>query len=255
MNIHIGLITYAIDITPLVEAWDGPDTTWHLFEHSTHQDVNNATERLLQNHHIRLHRHRVNRGLATSWNDFLEDAQRLGAEAMIVANDDIMGTRSDLEKLTQGCLAHPEAGIITAWGFNERMGDVRDNGYSLFGINPIALEKVGYFDTNYLVLYGEDVDYSRRCSLAGVPFYSCTETNIFHKGSATTENSAALTRQHQVTFPRNEGYHRRKWGGGYGHEVFTRPFDDPAFSWKIRMEDRDNPYPGHQRTDQDIVKV
>lgn len=255
MTIHVGLITYAIDVTPLVEGMDGSEVVWHIWEHSQNPEVNAAVDRLLQDHHIRVHKERTNRGLARSWNDFLIDAQKMLADVMIVANDDILGTQEDLLKLAQTCLDHPECGIVTAWGFNERMGRVQDNGYSLFGINRIAIEKVGYFDQNYTPIYGEDVDLSRRCALENVPFYSCTETNIYHKGSATTKSDAALTQQHQVTFPRNEAYHRLKHGGGYGQEKFLCPFDDTSLSWYISAESRENPYPGHERTDKDIVKV
>lgn len=255
MNIHVGLITYAIDIAPLVNKAGGPDISWHIFTHSANEMVHQGIRSLFLHHNIRLKDHRSNRGLARSWNDFLVDAQDAKADVMLIINDDVLASHDDLLKLAQGCLDHPEAGIVTAWGFNERMGDVRDNGYSFFGINRIAIEKVGAFDQNYLVLYGEDVDYSRRCALAGVPFHSVTDTQFIHKGSATTENSPALTQQHQVTFPRNEQYHRLKHGGGYGHEVFQHPFGDPALSWKITAENRENPYPDHQRTDKDIVKL
>lgn len=255
VNIHCILITYAIDPAPLLKFADGNDITWHVFMHSRNQAVWDAVIDFESKWHFEMYDYGENRGLARSWGEGIRNALRMGADAIIVVNDDVLASHEDIFKLAQTCLDHPEAGIVTAWGFNERMGDVRDNGYSLFGINPIAIEKVGYFDTNYLVLYGEDVDMSRRCALAGVPFYSCTETNIYHKGSATTNSVPALTQQHQVTFPRNEAYHRLKHGGGYGQEVFLHPFNDPALSWKISAENMENPYPGHQRDDLDIVKV
>lgn len=258
MNIHLILITYSIDPTPLLKAADGEDITWHVFMHSAyerHRAVWDAVIDFEAKGRFEMYDYGVNRGLARSWNEGVINAQKMHADAIIVINDDVIASHDDILTLAQTCIDHPEAGIITAWGMNERMGDVRDNGYSLFGINKIAIERVGYFDQNYTPIYGEDVDMSRRLALEDIPILSCTETNIWHKGSATTNGSTVLTRQHQVTFPRNEDYHRLKHGGGYGHEQFLCPFDDINLSWYIGAESRENPYPGHQRTDQDIVKV
>lgn len=253
--IHVGLITYSIDIAPLVNKAGGPDISWHLFTHSANQAVHEGIRSLFLHHNISLSDHRTNRGLARSWNDFLVDAQAAKADVMLIINDDVLASHDDLLKLAQGCLDHPEAGIVTAWGFNERMGDVRDNGYSFFGLNRIAIEKVGYFDENFYPIYFEDSDYTRRLALAGIPFHSCTETNIFHKGSASIGTVAELNRQNNHTFQANNAYFVRKWGGQPGNEIFPNPFNSPQFDLKIAAEQRQDPYPGYGRTDQDIVKI
>lgn len=253
MNIHMILVTYAIDPYPLISNI-GKDVVWHIFTHSHNTGIRTSIGDLAhEGYDIILNDWEKNRGLATSWNDGILECPT--TDVIIVINDDVMASPDDISILARTCIDHPEAGIITAWGFNERMGDVRDNGYSLFGINRIAIERVGYFDQNYTPIYGEDVDLTRRLALEDIPILSCTETNIWHKGSATTNGSALLTRQHQVTFPRNEDYHRLKHGGGYGHEQFLCPFDDINLSWYISAESRENPYPGHERQDKDIVKV
>jgi hypothetical protein len=64
-----------------------------------------------------------------------------------------------------------------------------------------------------------------------------------------------LNAQNQVTFPRNEEYHMRKWGGGYGHEVYRLPFNSENFGWQIAESQRHDPYPGYGRRDKEMVKL
>lgn len=246
MNIHAVLITYALDPTELVESFIGDDVTLHLFTHSAIPEVTDACLRLARKYpDIALNDYRENRGLARSWNDGIAQALEENAEAIIVVNDDIKITNQDFHLLAEQTYAHPEAGIIVANGFNVRMDAKLDLGYSIFGINPIAINEVGYFDAAYWPIYGEDVDYSRRMTLAKVPFHSVGDTDVVHTGSATVASVPVLAAQNTVTFKRNEIYHRAKHGGTYGQEVFLHPFNNPALSWHISVSEMDMPYYGH----------
>lgn len=255
MNIHLILITYALDPTPLFKAADGKDITWNCFMHSRNQAVWDAVIDFEAKGRFEMYDYGVNRGLAKSWNEGIIAAHKFEADVTLIINDDVIATHDDILTLAQTTLDHPECGIVTAWGFNERMGDVRDNGYSLFGINPIAIERVGYFDQNFYPLYFEDSDYTKRLALTNTAFHSCTETNIFHKGSASIGTVAELNRQNNHTFQANNAYFVRKWGGQPSHETFIRPFGDSRFGLKITAEERHAPYPEYNRTDQDIVKI
>lgn len=204
---------------------------------------------------ITLYDYQINRGLARSWNDGIEAALRANADAIVIVNDDIKITNQDFYLLADHTYAHPEAGIIVANGFNVRMDAKLDLGYSIFGINPIAINEVGYFDENYLVIYGEDVDYSRRMTMVGVPFHSTGDTDIVHTGSATVGSVPELAIQNKVTFARNSDYHILKHGGNYGQEVYLHPFNDASLSWHISAEQRNDPYPGRSRTDREIVEL
>lgn len=256
MNIHITLIAYALDLTPLIMALQGEDVYWHVFQHSRNMDVILKCQALaLVVPNFTYFDYRENRGLSTSWNDGLVISQAQGADAMLILNDDVQISRDDMLKMAQGGIDHPECGIIEAEGWNERMQEHQRLGFACFGINQIALDVVGLFDEQYYVIYGEDVDYSRRCNLLGVTFHNVGQTKIVHKGSETIATVPALRAQNQVTFPRNENYHRLKHGGPYGRETFQYPFGDPQLSWRIDTDQRHNPYPAHQRQDKDVAKI
>lgn len=249
-NIHIGLITYALDVTALLEGLDPHgDITWHIHEHSARADVNSAVDRLRERHNLRLGEWHVNRGLARSWNDCLVDMQMMKADVMIIINDDATASRADLDVLVDAALKHRECGIIEVVGYDGAMARRQKMNYGFTAINPIALNTVGYFDEAFVPLYFEDCDYSRRCSLLGVTFYDAGETGVVHAAHATIQAVPALRAQNAVTFAANAAYYARKHGGSAGAEVYSVPFNDAALSWKIDAEHRANPYPQHERHD------
>jgi len=260
MNITITLITYALDVRPLITALDGPDVRWLIFTHSKLPAVADlcADIRARQPDNVTLLDYGENRGLARSWNEGLLASSMYftdGPDAMLIINDDVTMIRDDMLQMAQGCVEHREAGIIVAEGYNERMVEHQILGFAAFGVNPIALETVGYFDENFYPIYFEDTDYSRRCNLMGVSFHNVGQTSAVHKGSASVNTVPALSSQNQVTFPACHHYYRRKHGGSPGSETFKYPFGDPQLSWKIEAEARHNPYPAHQRIDKDVAKI
>ena len=256
MNLYVILITYAVPVIELVARLHCPDVTLLLFSHSTRPDVHGAN-RFIQNTwpNVYYYNYQTNRGLATSWNDGIWEARRSNADAILIVNDDVSLTSDDLLKLAHGCTEHPEAGIIVAEGYNIRMKERQILQFAIFGLNPVALDTIGYFDENFVPIYFEDTDYSRRAALAGVKFHNIGETGIVHKGSETVGSVPALNAQNHDTFHRNRLYYIRKWGGEPGKETFEHPFNDPSLGLCITAENRRNPYPQYQRTDKDVVKI
>lgn len=130
----------------------------------------------------------------------------------LIANHDVVFAPGDLDRL----IAEMQKPGPRWVGMN---GDWR-----VFGINAECIDTVGWFDERYVPCYGEDVDYERRCTLAGVPWY-------FIDGGATHAGSASIREprygaRNAVTWPANLAYHVAKWGGGFrGGETFTTPFD------------------------------
>jgi GT2 family glycosyltransferase len=253
LNIHIVFIGYALDLRPLVDAVEGPDTYFHIYTHSQRPEA--QAIKWWSKLNVTLHDYGTNRGLSTSWNDGVIEAQADGADAILVINDDVSMTRDDILQMARGCVNHREAGIIVAQGYNERMVEHQILQFACFGINPIAIEKVGYFDENFYPIYFEDTDYSRRCALLGVAFHDVGYTNAVHKGSTSVNTVPTLSSQNQVTFPACHHYYRLKHGGSPGSETFKYPFGDPQLNWKIEAEARHNPYPTHDRQDKDVVKL
>lgn len=255
MNIHITLVAYALPVSPLIAALNGPDTTFHLFRHSNKPEVIADIDSVLDDLSVCYHPVGRNQGLARAWNEGLLESQQQDAEVMLVVNDDVIMSREDLMIMARAAVNNRDAGVIICRGFDGNDGKYKNLDHVVFAVNPIALEKIGAFDENYLVIYGEDVDYSYRAGLAGVPYYNAGDTGIHHLGSSTIKHDLDLNRQNQITFPRNEDYHKTKWGGGYGHEVYRLPFNSENFGWKIPFEIRHAPYPGYNRTDQEIVRI
>jgi GT2 family glycosyltransferase len=256
MRIDVVLIAYALDLRPLINSLSGPDTYFHIYTHSQRSEAR-AVMQLMAEYRpdLTIHDYGTNRGLSTSWNDGVIEAQAESADAVLIINDDIAMSRTDMLQMAQCCVDHREAGIVVVTGENIRMQGHLDLGYSAFGINPIATETIGYLDENYWPIYGEDVDYSRRLALTGIPIVSAGDTGIVHQGSQTIAVVPELRGQNHITFPRNQLYHAAKHGGIYGHETFQYPFGDPQLSWKIEAESRHNPYPAHQRQDKDVAKI
>jgi len=197
-----------------------------------------------------------NRGASVSWNDGLISASFAGCDVTILANSDIWFTDGDIDKFAEFAVAHREAYMISCAGWHDGFDEAfPSQGHSCFILNPIALEKVGFFDENLFPAYMEDCDYSRRASLVEMHELNCADTMVHHYGSACIQHDIELSKQNAMTHQRNHMYYRHKWGGSNGKEQYVLPFNDPEFSHMITVDDRHAPYPGYNRLDQHIVKI
>src|SRR4030095_9448892 len=135
----------------------GDDVIWHIFTHSRNPEIMLSLNRLLTKHRIHLMDYGVNRGLAKSWNDGLIGAYSMrDVESVIIANDDIVANHDDLLVLANAAKEHRECGIIVCEGQNLRMNSYQILQFAIVGINPVALEQIGYFDENFSPIYYED---------------------------------------------------------------------------------------------------
>lgn len=222
----------------------------YLFRHSENSDVKAVCEKYANYSNVNYYPYGVNRGLARSVNEGLIDGyQRDKCDVMITANDDILPGEGDIDKIATAAYHNRDRYLVEGMGIiNSQMGVVE---WALAAINPIALEKVGYFDENFFPAYYEDVDYRYRGRLAGLKTMVVEDTHIRHIGSASV--SFVDADQHEDEFMRNQAHYLRKWGGEKGHENFIHPFNDPAASAYIAAENRHTPYPGHDRTDKVVA--
>ncbi len=111
-------------------------------------------------------------------------------------------------------------------------------GMSSFVITRHTLNAVGYFDENIHPAYDEDVDYSRRVDLAGLPKVE-TGFSGTHVGSATIMADPGFRAQNGSTHAANDLYYARKWGGQkQGGETFDTPFDKKGHvgDWRLDPE-------------------
>ena len=254
INIHLVLVTYAIDPTPLLESLSGDHVTWHIYNHAAHPAVLDVLEPLKRRSNFCVHDYRVNRGLSRSWNDGLIEAMHMSAEVSFILNDDITASRADMRRVAEAALAYPDYGIVGGQMWNESSQSQIFSSYGFCVLTPHVQHVVGYFDQNLWPIYFEDSDYSRRCALCGIPFYDVGQTGIIHEGNGTLRHDPDLRAQNAVTFQANAAYYTKKWGGPPGQETYLLPFNNTAFGWQIAASQRHDPYPGFGRTDMEIVE-
>lgn len=256
-SIHLTVVAYALadDLFRLYETTRHPDLCWHLFLHSRFPDVVAATEKLAREAGVYYYPFGVNHGLARSWNDGLFVSQRAGAEVCLIANDDAFCADGDVVRLADAALKRPDAALVTGRGTEARTGETRkDMRWSLCAVPDAGLRQVGALDENFTPIYFEDTDWERRARLLGLPFVCLDSTDITHAGSQSRFAVPADHAHHDRTYPLNEAYYRRKWGGAPGMETYPAPFNDPALGLHIAWDTRHAPYGVQDRTDREDMR-
>lgn len=235
------------------------DLHFHLFLHSGRPATVEMCEKLAGQYGPRVtyYPYGINRGLSRSWNEGLLEAQRQGADCMMIVNDDVFFSELDLDKIAKKAEDNPEAHMVSVagWhtGFNKRWPS---HGYSCFAVNPVAIEQIGMFDQNIFPIYLEDCDYAYRARLLGLTEVNVENTMVVHGGSMSVRSDPVLSRQNAGTHHKNGEYYKRKWGGLNEKETYDLPFNDENLTLFIHPDNRDQPYgPNYDRTDQEIVRV
>lgn len=221
-----------------------------VFTHSNNQGMIGTLESMV-GYPLNVFDYRQNRGVARSWNEGMLYAFEDGAEAIIVANDDVYFSDGDIEKIVAKAVNNRGNYMVSVAGPHDGLGIFRiSHGYSCFALNPIALEKIGCFDENFHVAYGEDLDHHRRATMLGLVEENCPDTNVTHGGSMTLQNDSVLSLQNMATQRANLLYFRRKWDSDNHEGGYSTPFNDDKFDLRIDPEVRHAPYPGYNREDE-----
>lgn len=258
MNVHIISIAYGLP-DDLQAMWDAIDSThdvrWHLFLHSKIKPVVRVCDDLAKRANVRYYPYGFNRGLSKSTNEGMLAAFDMGADVVVNIADDMLPSPGDFDLLIDYAMAHRHLPGVTALAHHQRNDTYGPCELSFTAWNPCAIEAVGMQDENLFPAYFEDNDYIRRIRLAGYEFPYCEHTKIVHKGSENIHTYPELMQQNHCTFEANAAYYRSKWGGMPGAEVHQHPFGDKRFGVRIAPCERGTPYPGYNRTDQNIVKI
>lgn len=103
-------------------------------------------------------------------------------------------------------------------------------GYSAFGVNDKAMEKVGWLDESYHPCYCEDSDWHARAERIGGVTFHRPETDTLHVegGSVTIKETGT---RNSDSYPANVLYHKEKWGDSPWSEKYSTPWDqggDPS---------------------------
>jgi len=120
--------------------------------------------------------------------------------------------------------------------------------HNLALFNRSVFDKIGYIDVNFYPAYYSDNDYARRAVHAKIN--SCTLSNslYFHFWSRTIhQGHGGSTNKH---FGRNADFYKKKWGGGFGSEAWTLPFNGEPIKLagvtlepSIKIDSRDGDVP------------
>lgn len=108
--------------------------------------------------------------------------------------------------------------------------------FSCFMIGRDFVEKVGWFDENYLGAYCEDWDAHARMFLGGFHCKRLVSAPYYHFASQTLARNAGISGQIGADHSKNVGYFFRKWGGEHpsvlDKKCFLKPFNDNSKSIK-----------------------
>ncbi|HZL94489.1 MAG TPA: hypothetical protein VFB99_12615, partial [Vicinamibacterales bacterium] len=115
--------------------------------------------------------------------------------------------------------------------------------WTVFAMNRAVVQAIGLFDVHsFYPIYYDDLDYSRRCRLAGIPLIDdrvwvlegdIGQTNV---ASQTIRSDAKLSRANDRTWKLNHAAYVAKWGGPAGQERFTTPWDSGMPLWVTRPD-------------------
>lgn len=151
-----------------------------------------------------------NLGVAASWNLGMKATPH--APYWLIANHDIAFGDGDLARLAEAV----NPGAATLYHLL---------GFAAFAITRHAINAIGLFDEGFINGYDEDVDYSRRCELGGIPRIEVGFSGT-HVGSATIMADPELRAWNGLSHGANDAYYRAKWGGQkQGGETFVTPFN------------------------------
>jgi hypothetical protein len=167
-----------------------------------------------------------NLGVGASWNLGLKVTPK--APYWLIVNHDVEFGPGDLQRMDEA-VDPIAAGLYL---FSNELG------LAAFAITRHTLNAVGYFDENIHPAYNEDLDFARRCDLAGLPRYEIGWTGT-HVGSATINSDFYASAGNAVTHGLNDKYYEAKWGGSkLGGETFTTPFNKGGHlgDWRLDSE-------------------
>lgn len=175
--------------------------------------------------HIHIYKPERNLGVAASWNWLIKTiflAPPTIVQYAVILNDDIYWGReqedfnlflSEFER-TQVNAEGIEKGFILAP--TESKYD-----WCTFVISRAAWETIGEFDENFFPAYFEDCDYKYRAKLAGVAIHKILRGPARFVSSGTVQKDKSILAHSE----KNLAYYISKWGGEFGKETYTQPFN------------------------------
>jgi len=203
-----------------IESIDFPIHTLFVINNGTSQDVEGAIQQIQERaipsgdlfNEIRIEKHQ-NLGCARSWNRIIQTCPG----PWLISGNDIQFMPGSVKKISDVQDANLDASIICA------------DGYAIFCMTEVGVQKVGFFDENFFPAYYEDLDHFRRVKLSGAKAVGVPDFKFVHGeapfwGSSTVKSDWQLEKKFARWTGNLREYYIRKWGGEPGQEKFSRPY-------------------------------
>lgn len=246
------LVTHSFFPAKLLRSIDEStcDVKWIVFFHGHSVELEKQIGDAVAERNGRYFPYGSDRGLARSWNEGLVVAQEIGADLVMLLNDDLFFYPGCFAKFVDFCAEveakHEVAGIVHTNGLESGgspyAGIVQTQGFACCAILRRALDIIGYFDPEFCPAYFEDVDYARRLHLCKVGTITDVRTLVEHERGLTSRIDPDLAARNTAIAISSSVYFKEKWGGMPAEATFEIPFANPSFDNKIRFEDRLDPY-------------
>jgi GT2 family glycosyltransferase len=189
-------------------------------------------------------------GLAAVWNLSILKARELGCSLFLVLNNDIILSPTTIDNLVkkmstgkyvmatgvnqhEGC-EKPEDMLLKSVEYKEDEPDNEHPDFSCFLINDNTIDKIGWFDENFITAYFEDSDYHARIALSGEKAVSTISAIYYHFESKTVKMNPQIREIVKESFEHNRDYFKEKWGHENVGDVpemrkkyWKNPFNDP----------------------------
>jgi GT2 family glycosyltransferase len=189
--------------------------------------------------------------LAACWNMGIKRAIADGCSHFLVLNNDLILSPNLIDNLVrkmdtgryvmatgvneQEGLEKPQDMLEKYVEYDENETDRQHPDFSCFMINKRTIDRIGYFDENFMVAYFEDGDFHARIALAGEIAVSTISAIYYHFASKTVQENDYLKPIVREAFIGNKAYFIKKWGIEPVGDVpkmlevyYKTPFNDPS---------------------------
>lgn len=183
--------------------------------------------------------------LARAWNKGIRIALDGGARYVIVANLDLVFHPCCIDNLVICAEEFPDAVVWSASRWTDASSFERARlepcviqgaDWSCFMVDRRLVERVGEFDEGFVPAYLEDEDMVRRIHLAKAETVVSRAALMLHQEAGTIRglldvsaleapSAAAFLKDLRRQITANDDRYLAKWGGRFGTERFTVPFD------------------------------
>ena len=165
-----------------------------------------------------------NIGCAGGWNLICYIGfQYLGLEKIIIGQEDITTTETEMNELLEKCNESTISALIQP-NFE----------FAVFALHKKTYIKIGLFDENCIDAYCEDADYKQRCYLNNIKIESLNTSNSRNLGLSRRVNTRIFD-----TITVNRLYIKDKWGNSINKNELFQQDQQPPYEFKFPFN-RDN---------------